>query len=131
MTRTMLLLRQTQDALGNTVSAQSDYRVLQPEEVIDPNGNHSQIAFDALGMVVGTAVKGKITAAGNSESGDSFVIFTADLLQPDIDAFITNANPLTARVWASWHRNHADHLRFATLPADASQQSHGSYPMGA
>ena len=90
-----VLLRQTQDALGNTVVAQSDYRVLQPQEVVDPNDNHTQVAFDALGMVVGTAVKGKVTASGSPESGDSFTTFTADLLQADIDGFINNANPLS------------------------------------
>jgi RHS repeat-associated protein len=90
-----VLLQQTQDALGNTVLAQSDYRVLQPEEVVDPNNNHIQVAFDALGMVVGTAVKGKVSAPGSSESGDSFATFTADLAQSDIDSFINNGNPLT------------------------------------
>ena len=67
-----VLLQQTQDALGNTIMAQNDYRVLQPVEVIDANGNHIQAGFDALGMVVGTAVKGKVTAANPSESGDRF-----------------------------------------------------------
>jgi YD repeat-containing protein len=52
-----LLLAQTQDAIGNTVVAQNDYRALQPREVIDPNGNHIEVAFDVLSMVVGTAVK--------------------------------------------------------------------------
>ncbi len=90
-----VLLQQTQDALANTVIAQNDYRVLQPAEITDPNGNHIQAAFDALGMVVGTAVKGKVTAAGVSESGDSFDTFTVNLLQTDIDGFINSANPLT------------------------------------
>ena len=90
-----VLLAQTQDALGNTVVAQNDYRVLQPAEVIDPNGNHVEATFDVLGMVVGTAVKGKVTAAATSESGDSFTTFTADLVQSDIDGFVTSPNPVT------------------------------------
>jgi RHS repeat-associated protein len=90
-----LHLVQTQDAVGNTVIAQNDYRVLQPKEVIDPNGNHLETAFDVLGMVIGTAVKGKVSTAGNSESGDSFAQFTADLTQSDIDGFIHSANPRT------------------------------------
>jgi RHS repeat-associated protein len=88
-----VLLAQTLDALGNTVVSQNDYRVLQPKEVIDPNQNHIEAAFDVLGIVVGTAVKGKVTSIGNSESGDSFGQFTADLAQPDIDRFINSANP--------------------------------------
>jgi RHS repeat-associated protein len=88
-----LLVAQTQDALGNTMISQNDYRVLQPAEVIDPNQNHVEAAFDVLGMVVGTAVKGKVSN-GVSESGDSFVQFTADLVESDIDGFINSPNPL-------------------------------------
>jgi RHS repeat-associated protein len=90
-----VLLQQTQDALGNTVIAQADYRVLQAQEVTDPNGNHTQAAFDALGMVVGTAVKGKVTATSLSESGDSFAAFTTDIPQTDIDGFLNSPDPLT------------------------------------
>lgn len=65
-----LLVRKTQDALENTVRTETedehgdtkvtlDYRVLQPWFVTDPNGNRSQVAFDALGMVTATAVMGK------------------------------------------------------------------------
>jgi RHS repeat-associated protein len=90
-----ILLNQTQDALGNTVIAQNDYRVLQPADVTDPNGNHTAAAFDALGMMVGTAVKGKVAATGSSESGDSFATFTVDLLSAEVTGFISNANPLT------------------------------------
>ncbi len=65
-----LLTVETRDALGNLVTAVTeddaqtttlrlDYRVLQPEWITDPNGNRTQVAFDALGMVVGTAIMGK------------------------------------------------------------------------
>ena len=41
------------DALGNTVDwRRNDYRVLQPRLVTDPNRNRTDVAFDALGMVV-------------------------------------------------------------------------------
>ena len=62
-----LLTTQTEDALSNIVEAQIDYRVLQPRAVIDPNGNRSEVEFDALGMIVATAVMGK---AGQNE-GDT------------------------------------------------------------
>ena len=42
-----------------TLQSGIDYRVLQPYWVTDPNGNRTRVAFDALGMVVGTAVMGK------------------------------------------------------------------------
>jgi RHS repeat-associated protein len=54
-----LLLARTEDALQNMVIAANDYRVLQPGLVTDPNGNRVQVAFDALGLVAGTAVMGK------------------------------------------------------------------------
>jgi RHS repeat-associated protein len=53
-----LLLRQTEDAVHNTVAAENDYRVLQPWRVTDPNGNPVDVVFDALGMVFATAVRG-------------------------------------------------------------------------
>ncbi len=90
-----LLLEQSQDALGNTVRAQNDYRVLQPKEVTDPNRNHVEVTFHILGMVVGTAIKGKVTTANLSESGDSFATFTTDLAQVDVDAFINSTDPRT------------------------------------
>jgi RHS repeat-associated protein len=66
-----LLVQETRDALGNAVTAGerdtagtivasgNDYRVLQPHLVTDPNRNRAAASFDALGMVVGTAVMGK------------------------------------------------------------------------
>ena len=54
---------QTIDAVGNTVSAAYDYRALQPQTVTDPNGNRSQVAFDALGLVVASAIMGKVAPA--------------------------------------------------------------------
>ncbi|HEY1231876.1 MAG TPA: SpvB/TcaC N-terminal domain-containing protein, partial [Candidatus Binatia bacterium] len=70
-----LLVAETRDALGNVVGARNDYRVLQPSLLTDPNGNRSEAAFDALGMVVGTAVMGK----ENETKGDSFAGFIPDL----------------------------------------------------
>ena len=53
----------------------NDYRVLQPCRVMDPNRNRTQVAFDALGLVVGTAVMGK----PEETLGD-----TLDGFQPDL-----------------------------------------------
>lgn len=76
-----LLVTQVKDALpgekANTYKAKNDYRVLQPCEVTDPNGSCSQVAFDALGLVVGTAVMGH-DEHGNAV-GDSLDEFIADL----------------------------------------------------
>ncbi len=67
-----LLLQEFRDALDNRVTVgerhtdptrppvrlTQDYRVLQPALVMDPNRNRSAVAFDALGMVAGTALMG-------------------------------------------------------------------------
>ena len=46
------------DPVGNVTAARPDYRVLAPDLVTDPNGNRVQALFDALGLVVATAVMG-------------------------------------------------------------------------
>ena len=99
-----LLLRETRDALGNRVTVGertpdgaidpgkpgNDYRVLQPRLVTDPNRNRAAVAFDALGMVVGTAVMGK----PEENLGDSLDGFNADLTEADILDHL--ANPLAS-----------------------------------
>jgi RHS repeat-associated protein len=81
-----LLPVQIVDPVQNVVTAVSDYRVLQPVLLTDPNGNQSAVAFDALGLVAGTAVMDKsVTAQQDSLSG-----FIADLTQAHVDAFFVN-----------------------------------------
>jgi len=99
-----LLMVDALDALGNRVTVgkrrldgtidpsepRSDYRVLQPSQIMDPNRNRTKVAFDALGMVVGTAVMGK----PEESLGDSLEGFTADLIESvTLDHL---ANPLIA-----------------------------------
>jgi RHS repeat-associated protein len=88
-----LLAEQTRDALPapqtNVIQVRNDYRVMQPWEVTDPNGNRAQVAFDALGMVVGTAVMGKVS----ENKGDNLTGFVADLAESAIANRIDN--PLT------------------------------------
>ena len=65
-----LLVLEARDALENRITIGdrtnhdaivngNDYRVLQPGLLTDPNGNRAAAAFDALGLVAGTAVMGK------------------------------------------------------------------------
>lgn len=98
-----LLLRETRDALDNRVTVGerkpggdldparqgNDYRVLQPRLVMDPNRNRTAVAFDALGMVAGTAVMGK--PEDKPQQGDLLDdAFRADLTQAEIDEFLTS-----------------------------------------
>lgn len=55
-----LHIAESKDARDNTATvARFDYRVLAPIELVDANGNHSEVAHDLLGLVVASAVKGK------------------------------------------------------------------------
>ncbi len=47
------------DVAGNITQNGNDYRVLAPALLSDPNRNRTAVEFDALGMVVKTAVMGK------------------------------------------------------------------------
>jgi RHS repeat-associated protein len=98
-----ILVEETRDALGNRVTVGErdidptkplvthgqDYRVLQPALVMDPNRNRSAGVFDALGVVVGSAVMGK--PEDLPVPGDRLgAAFDADLTQAQIDAFFAN-----------------------------------------
>ncbi len=86
-----LLMVETRDPVGNLVTVGerrangtldtarpgNDYRVLQPKIVMDPNRNRSAVAFNALGMVVGTALMGK----PEESLGDSLVGLATDLTE--------------------------------------------------
>lgn len=91
-----LLPAETRDALGNRVTAGErgadgrrtcsglDYRVLRPRLVMDANGNRTEVAFDALGLVTGTAVRGK----PGERAGDSLADFDADAELPLDDPYV-------------------------------------------
>jgi RHS repeat-associated protein len=87
-----LLTTETRDNLGNRVTVDvNDYRVLQPRLVSDPNGNRTEIAFDTIGMVVGTAVMGKPAPA--PAEGDTLSGFTEELSHAERDAFFDSDDP--------------------------------------
>ncbi len=81
-----LLVLETEDALGNKITAGNDYRVLQPAFVTDPNGNRTELAFDALGLVVGIAVRGKL----DEGLGDRLEGFEPDLSLGQIEALLAD-----------------------------------------
>jgi hypothetical protein len=79
----------TVDALNNRTTAENTYRVMQPFRVTDPNGNRTEIAFDTLGLVVGTAVMGKVSET----KGDSLGDFEANLTDQEQQDFLINPWP--------------------------------------
>ncbi|WP_375758782.1 SpvB/TcaC N-terminal domain-containing protein [Corallococcus exercitus] len=95
-----LMVRETRSPLGNRVTVGErhvdptqppvrhghDYRVLQPVLVMDANRNRTAIAFDALGLVAGTAVMGK--PEDSPAVGDRLTAaFRPDLTQAELEAF--------------------------------------------
>ncbi len=87
-----LLMVETRDALSNRVTVDAnDYRVLQPRLVSDPNRNRTEVAFDTLGMIVGTAVMSKPLPA--PVEGDTLTGFVGDLTQAQLDTFFDAADP--------------------------------------
>ena len=91
-----LLVIRTADPLQNVVQIENDYRVMQPKRLIDQNQNHAVVEFDILGMVAGTAVLGKVDAAGRSESGDSLEGFVADLSKQQLQDFLRSPRTVAA-----------------------------------
>ena len=82
----LLLVSETVDAMGNHTRADQDYRVLQPVGLTDPNGNRSEVIFDTLGLVAGSAVMGKIT----EQKGDSLIGFVPNLTAQQRQDFLVD-----------------------------------------
>jgi RHS repeat-associated protein len=92
-----LLNTGTRDPLFNTTSADNDYRVLAPVQVTDPNLNRVAVAFDALGMVVKTAVMGKANAV--PAEGDTLADPTTRL-EYDLLRWQTQQKPVFVHTFA-------------------------------
>jgi RHS repeat-associated protein len=84
-----LFVVRNEDPVGDVTTARIDYRVLVPSLIVDPNGNRTEVVFDTLGMVTGTAIMGKV----GDGLGDSLAGFDADLSDAQMQAFIDAADP--------------------------------------
>ena len=77
---------ETIDAVGNSTRGEIDYRVIAPRVLTDMNGNRSEIAFDALGLVTGLAVMGKVS----ENLGDTLVGFEPDPSPAQLEEFLAD-----------------------------------------
>ncbi|HEX8720434.1 MAG TPA: SpvB/TcaC N-terminal domain-containing protein [Pyrinomonadaceae bacterium] len=96
-----LLTLETRDPLGNRVTAGerdaagavtaqgNDYRVLRPRLVTDANRNRTEVAFDALGLVVARALMGK-PEEGPSRGDRLGATFRADLTRAEVAQFFAD-----------------------------------------
>jgi RHS repeat-associated protein len=147
-----LLLQETRDALGNRVTAGerdaggaltaagNDYRVLQPRLMMDANRNRSAVAFDALGMVVGTAMMAKLPPS--PAEGDSLIVFEADLTEAEVLAHLADprADPAailrraTTRLLYdlfAYHRTRSDPEPQPAVVYTLARETHDSEPVPA
>ncbi|MEN3539328.1 SpvB/TcaC N-terminal domain-containing protein [Microbispora sp. ZYX-F-249] len=86
------------DAAGHAVSVESiDLQALAPRLVRDANGNLTEYAFDPLGLLTATAVKGKPLTGGRWE-GDTLGRPTTRYAY-DLHAFDRDGSPIAAAVW--------------------------------
>jgi RHS repeat-associated protein len=90
-----LAVTTTVDPADNQTVAELDYRVLAPRHLTDPNGSHTEAAFDALGLVVATAVRSRDDDV--PVRGDTLDGVTPDLTRAEIEAAFTDptADPHT------------------------------------
>ncbi len=86
-----LAVIRTENFLGNETRAEIDYRVLQTWAITDMNGNRSEMAFDALGLVSASAILGT-----NQESGDSLQNLVIDLTEKEVQNFLQDPLALAA-----------------------------------
>ena len=99
-----LLPVQVTDAVGLTMSAEYDYRILQPRMVTDANGNRRGVNFSPLGLVTATAVMGK----EGEPVGDTLET-PGSRLEYDFFAFVNRQQPVFVRSMAREHHvNDAD-----------------------
>ena len=114
-----LFITETHDPVGNVVTAVNDYRVLQPGLITDPNGNQSEVAFDVLGMVVGTALMGK----PGENLGDTLAGFEADVSEAEMLEHLTDplSDPHAILQGATTWLVH-DLFAFARTQSDAQPQ---------
>jgi RHS repeat-associated protein len=76
-----LFVTRAVDPVENAVSARYDHRTLAPDQVTDPNGNRSAARFDALGMLIATALMGKEGAGDGDTLDDPTTSLEYDLTQ--------------------------------------------------
>ncbi len=98
----------TADALGNTVTAEYDYRFLQPWRLTDSNANIQEVQFDGFGRVLAITTYGTELPAGTVVDSDS------DLTALTTPVGFDQLSSTPAPGWESWPTS----PRVPVLPVD-------------
>ena len=111
-----LFVQSSTDAMGNTSGIEMeqviptptnprterprfDYRVLAPLEMVDANGNCSEVVFDVRGLVVAAAIKGKkVNGAWEADHLDGWTFDQINPLETAVAEFCLNRNFDAAQV---------------------------------
>lgn len=92
-----LLPERFTDPIGLTTTAEYDYRVLQPRQVTEPNGNQSRFTFTPLGLLDATFLQGK---AGEGDRQRPSMRMEYDFL-----AFMERNQPISVRTIQHIHHD--------------------------
>jgi hypothetical protein len=91
------------DPVGNTVQAQINYRTLKPWNLIDFNGNNSQVFYDELGKVIVSTIFGNIDTV---PSGDGNVASYNLISNPSRDDIIAHPENYLQGTTAFFYYDH-------------------------
>lgn len=96
--RYKLMPIEVSDAIGLTVLSEIDYRVMQPRQITEPNGNRTAALYTPLGLVAGSAIMGK-----ESEAAGDTLEAPGTHLEYDFFAFANHGQPARVRTIAREH----------------------------
>lgn len=83
-----LFIEQTTDALGNATSVQKlDYQTMKPAQVLDPNGNCTEVLFDPFGRVIAMSYYG---TEGGVPTGFQPLSAYVERGRPDLDRLLNS-----------------------------------------
>jgi len=94
-----LLIDRITDPLLDAILVDNDYYTLLPREITDTNLNHTEVAFDALGMVTALAVKGKYDEHSGEWEGDTITDPTVVMVY-EMNNWKDNRQPVYVRTSA-------------------------------
>ena len=119
-----LLVKETEDAIGNTFKFENDYEHLQPFKITDPNWNITEVLIDAMGRTVASAAVGK---NDQSLETDSLQGLQEDVQKYDTDLILSDPNGDTARKLLGNANVRIIHCldRFHQWSQNQSGQNHG------
>ncbi|MEO8128239.1 MAG: RHS repeat-associated core domain-containing protein [Bryobacteraceae bacterium] len=92
-----LLPISVKDLVGLEIKADSNYRVLQPFRVTEPNGNFTEVEFSPMGLVTATWVKGR--------NGEGDQVRPSARLEYDFLAFKDRGDPIFVRTIRHVHHD--------------------------